>query len=132
MVECNTLFKKIIPYSDVRVVDPDNAGKILPRNLWPTTTNFLTFNCLYFHTNGEVFNLQMTIAITHELKNSGASNAKKFLDNMHGHNKPAKYPAVFVVPSDKADIYEKQKFTGQVAKQSADLGPHFDQFVIGV
>jgi hypothetical protein len=131
VVECNTLSEQNVPYSAVRVVDPDNAGNFLPRLLWPTTTNFPTFDCFYFHTNGEVFNLQMTIALIHELENSGASNTKKFLDKMYGR-KSAKYMAVFVVPSDKADIYEKQKFTGKVAKKAADLGPHFDQLVIGV
>jgi hypothetical protein len=132
VVECNTLSEKNIPYSLVRVVDPDNAGKFLPRLLWPITTNFPTFDCFYFHTNGEVFNLQMTIAPIHVLKNSGAFNAIKFLDKMYGHNKPAKYMAVFVVPSKEAEIYGKQKFVGQVAEQAADFGPHFDQLVVGV
>jgi hypothetical protein len=132
VVECTTLSEKAVPYSQVRVIDPDNTGKFLPRLLWPTTTNFPTFDCLYFHTNGEVFPLQMTNATNHPLKNSGAANVKQFLDKMYGASKPAKYAAVFVAPTEKADGYGKQKFAGQVCKQAADLSPHFDQFVIGV
>jgi hypothetical protein len=132
VVECNTLSEKVVPYSQIRVIDPGNTGKFLPRLLWPTTTNFPTFDCLYFHTNGEVFPLQITIATNHPLKNSGAANVKQFLDKMYGSSKPAKYAAVLVAPTEKADGYGKQKFAGQVCKQAADLSPHFDQFVIGV
>jgi len=47
-------------------------------------------------------------------------------------SKPAKYPAVFVVPSEKAAAYQKQKFTGHVDKRTTGLKPHFEQWVVGI
>ena len=112
LVETNKLTAALVSYNEVRV--PDSKGTFSPRLLWPTTTNSPTFDCFYFHTDGKVFPLQMTIAMIHDLKNSGANNAKKYFDKMFGKGKPAKYPAVFVVPKDIAPSYMKQKFTGNV------------------
>jgi len=130
VVENNNLTASIVPYHTVRVRANE---KFSARLLWPTTTNFPTFDCFYFHTTGEVFPLQMTIAKEHDLKNSGASKAKKYLDGMFGRNqRPRKHPAVFVVPAEMAASYEKQEFTGLVNKKKADLGPHFEQWVVGL
>ena len=131
VVESKDLTASIVPYDSVRIAGT-GFGQFLPRLLWPTTTNFPTFDCFYFHTTGEVFLLQMTIAKAHELKNSGASKAKKYFDKMLGAVKPSKYPAVFVVPADMAAAYSKQKFTGPVDKQKVDFGPHFEQWVVGI
>jgi len=130
-VESNDLTTSILPHDSVRVAGAVR-GQFLPRLLWPTTTNFPTFDCFYFHTNGDVFPLQMTIAKAHVLKNSGASKAKKYSDKMLGNSKPIQYPAVFVVPSDMAPAYKKQNFTGPVGKEKSDLAPHFEQWVIGL
>lgn len=131
VVESNDLTASIVPYDSVRVAGTGIA-QFLARLLWPTTTNFPTFDCFYFHTTGEVFLLQMTIAKVHDLKNSGASKAKRYFDRMLGANKPSKYPAVFVVPAEMAAAYSKQKFTGLVNKQTVNFGPHFEQWVIGI
>ena len=131
VVESNDLTESIVPYESVRVSGTVD-GQFLARILWPTTTNFPTFDCFYFHTTGEVLPLQMTIAKEHNLKNSGAFKAKRYFDGMLGANKPSKYPAVFVVPAEMAAAYAKQKFTGPVNKQKVDLGPHFKQWVIGL
>lgn len=130
VVETNKLVSALVSYISVRV--STSPGVWSPRLLWPTTTNFPTFDCFYFHTDGSVFPLQMTIATIHVLKNSGASNAKKYFDGMFGAGKPSKYPAVFVVPKDIAAGYTAQKFKGNVDQKSADLGPYFEQWVIGV
>jgi hypothetical protein len=131
VLETNKLTSDIVPYNEVRVREA-NTANYSPRLLWPTTTNFPTFDCFYFHTDGTVLPLQMTIAMIHDLKNSGASNAKKYFDGMFGPMKPHKYPAVFVVPLESCPGYKAQKFTGQVDKKANDFGPHFDQFVIGI
>lgn len=133
VVETNTLTADVVPYSCVRVIEGEVGNNCYsPRLLWPTTTNFPTFDCYYFHSNGSVFPLQMTIALTHDLKNSGAAATKKYLDSMLGSNKPAKYPAVFVVPADIARRYQEQQFKGTVSKKAVNLGPHFSQWVVGI
>ena len=132
VVESNTLKADVVPYDSLRVPVDSSVDMYSPRLLWPTTTNFPTFDCFYFHSNGEVFLCQMTIAKTHELKNSGASNAKNYLDGMLKTKKPSKYRAVFFVPTDLSPGFKKQKFTGNVSQKPADLGPYFEQWVIGV
>lgn len=130
VVESNNLTKSIVPYESVRISGAVD-GQFLSRILWPTTTNFPTFDCFYFHTNGDIFPLQMTIAKKHDLKNSGASKTKQYFDNMLGNEKPDKYPAVFVVPAEMEATYKKQKFTGP-SEKNVDFGTHFEQWVIGI
>ena len=131
VVENNDLTETIVPYDAVRVSEPE-SGQFSTRLLWPTTTNFPTFDCFYFHTTGEAFPLQMTIARVHDLKNSGSAKAKHYFDGMLGANKPTKYSAVFVVPTEIAAGFAKQKFTGPVNEKEADFGPYFEQWVVGV
>merc|ERR1712032_821866 len=116
------------PYNNVRISDCN--GSYIATLLWPTTTNFPAFDCFYFHTDGKVYPLQMTIANIHVLKNSGAFNAKKYLDGLSGLMKP--YPAVFVVPLENARTYAAQIFKGNVDKKPKDMTQFFDQWVIGV
>jgi len=133
VVESNDLTASIVPHDTVRIPVRGRLAVFLARLLWPTTTNFPTIDCFYFHTTGEVCLLQMTIAKVHDLKNSGAAKAKKYFDNLlPASTKPYKYPAVFVVPSELSAAYAKQKFKGQVNKQNADLSPHFEQWVVGL
>jgi len=136
VVENNNLTASIVPYDDVRTRGTfsdrllwfTTRKKFWARLVWPITTNFPTFDCFYFHTTGEVFPLQMTIAKEHDLKNSGASKAKKYLDGMFGRSRrPRKHPVVFVVPAEM-----KQKFKGLVDRQNIDFGPHFEQWVVGL
>ena len=131
IVESNDLTETIVPYDDVRVLDSE-SGQFSPRLLWPTTTNFPSFDCFYFHTTGEVFPLLMTIARVHDLQNSGAAKTKRYLDAMLGSHRPKQYPAVFVVPTDIAERFTKQKFTGPVNKEKADYAPYFEQWVVGL
>ena len=129
VVEGNNLTTDLVSYDDVRVKD----GKAWsPRLLWPTTTNFPTFDCFYFHTGGEVYPLQMTIAEVHVLKNSGANQARIYFDGMFGGTNPDKHKAVFVVPKDIALHYKKQQFKGKVDKKDCDMGQYFDQWVMGI
>ena len=125
-IESNKLTTAGVDYHQLRVKDGN------PLLLWPTTTNFPTFDCFYFHQNGTVYLLQMTISKNHPLKNSGAKNAKDFFDKMFGEAKPKKYKAVFVVPDDLAAIYKAQQFEGQAQKTAIDMSPHFDQWVMGL
>eukprot|EP00978_Attheya_sp_CCMP212_P043270 scaffold279473_cov59-Attheya_sp.AAC.1 len=67
VVESNKLTSGIVPYKEVRVREA-NTMNYSPCLLWRTTTNFPTFDCFYFHTDGKVFPLQMTIAMIHDLK----------------------------------------------------------------
>jgi hypothetical protein len=127
VVETNKLTSDIVPYNEVRVREA-NSTQYSPRLLWPTTTFLPTFDCFYFHTDGSVFPLQMTIAKIHDLKNSGAANAKNYFDGMFRTMKPDKYPAVFVVPLESCASYKAQKFTGKVDEKAED----FDQLVIGI
>lgn len=131
IVEHNDLTETVVPYDDVRVSDPE-SGQFSTRLLWPTTANFPTFDCFYFHTTGEVFPLQMTIARVHDLKNSGCAKTKLYFDGMLGSRRPKQYPAVFVVPTDIASRFTKQKFTGPVNEKNADYAPFFEQWVVGV
>lgn len=75
----------------------------------------------------------MTIARTHDLQNSGAANVKQYLDGLlEGSSKPAKYPAVFVVPTDIFNVYQKQAFTGAIHEKLTDYGSFYEQWVIGL
>ena len=96
MIESNILTASVAPYKSV-------CDVYSPRLLWPTTNNFPPFDCFYFHSNGEVFPCQMTIAKTHELKDSGATNAKNYFDRLLSKKKPAKYRAILVVRVDLAE-----------------------------
>ena len=124
----------VVEGNSLSAVDCDQCrvhdGK--PRLLWPTTTNFPTFDCFYFQKDGSVYLMQMTIAKDHPLKNSGAKKAKDFFDAMLGEDKPEKYTVVFVVPEDLKAGYKKQRFEGTINKKAADLSPHFDQWVLGL
>ena len=131
IVENNDLTETTVPYDDVRISDPESE-QFSNRLLWPTTTNFPTFDCFYFHTTGEVFPLQMTIARVHDLKNSGSAKTKRYFDGMLGSQRPKQYPAVFVVPTDIAAGFTKQKFTGPINKEKADFAPFFEQWVVGL
>lgn len=134
VVQGNVLSEKLVPIKDVRVRSADEKEWI-PCILWPTTTNFPTFDCFYFDSDGQIYCLQMTIAAKHDLKNSGASNAKKYMDIIYKtdkKNKPAKYQAVFVVREGDASSYQPQKFTGNVDNKVVDLGGSYEQWVLGV
>ena len=78
----------------------------------------------------------MTIAFSHDLKNSGAAATKRYLDSMFknsGDVKPDWYPAVFVVPHDMSRRYQKQKFVDKVGHNGAvDQGVHYIKWVIGI
>jgi hypothetical protein len=108
------------------------------RLLWPTTTNFPTFDCFYIDENGGAWPMQMTISTTQGLKNSGRLNVIQYFDKMLGKSKPAKYPAIFVVPEDKATRYQAQKFAGppggtqKKAGQSVNVESRFEQWVMGI
>lgn len=136
VVETNKLTAAKVPYDRVRVPVPNNGttqDQFYPRLLWPTTTNFPTFDCFYFGTDGRVFPLQMTIAKKHDLKNSGAANAKLYLDGLLGKGRPTKYAAVFTVPGSEYQRYQKQTFTGDVSsKKSANYGSNFEQWVLKI
>lgn len=122
----------------------DGAGDTwVPRLLWPTTTNFPTFDAFYFHKAGDVYALQMTIAVNHGLKNNGALQTQKYLDGI----KAAKpYKAVFVVPhvapGDIKKCNKRQPFEGNVtngktkvmdaAKATPLMNKSFKQYVIEV
>jgi hypothetical protein len=130
VIETNKVSTASVPASAVRV--SDGAGGFLATLLWPTTTNFPTFDCFYFHTDGSIYSLQMTIAMVHDLKNSGAYNAKTYFDKLLGSRKTPTYPAVFVVPADAEPTYIAQKFKGNVDQVAMDMSTHFDQFVLGL
>lgn len=130
VIETNNVTTANTPYNTVRVSDGTVAFSATL--LWPTTTNFPTFDCFYFHVDGTVYSLQMTIAMIHDLKNSGAYNAKKYFDGLFGLGKPSKYAAVFVVPDEAAPTFVTQKFKGNVSKAPGDMAPHFEQWVLGL
>ena len=57
----------------------------------------------------------MTIAKTHELKNQGAFQTKKYFEKVESASVP--YKAVFVVPKDELrQTYRTQAFTGNIKK----------------
>jgi hypothetical protein len=134
VIQGNILNETLVPIEDVRI--RSGSEKWIPCLLWPTTTNFPTFDCFYFDTDGQIYCLQMTIAAKHDLKKSGASNAKKYMDKIYeedkNKNKPAKYHAVFVVRKGDAASYQPQKFTGKVGNAAADSGGSYEQWVLGV
>jgi ABC-type dipeptide/oligopeptide/nickel transport system ATPase subunit len=130
VIETNKVTTTNAPASAVLVSDGDGGFKATL--LWPTTTNFPTFDCFYFHTDGKTYCLQMTIAKIHDLKNGGAYNAKTYFDRLLGAGKITAYPAVFVVPEDVEPTYVAQKFTGNVDKVAKDMSTDFVQFVLGL
>lgn len=131
VIETNKVTTTNAPATDVRIAD--SAGGFEPKLLWPTTTNFPTFDCFYFHTDGGIYSLQMTIAMDHPLNNSGAYSAKTYFDKLLGEGNRQTYPAVFVVPADVEPDYKAQKFTGNVADKAAkDMSPYFNQFALGL
>jgi hypothetical protein len=130
VIETNKVTTTNAPTSAVRV--SDGAGGFLATLLWPTSTNFPTFDCFYFHTDGKMYCLQMTIAKIHDLKNGGAYNAKTYFDKLLGPRKTPTYPAVFVVPEDAEPTYVAQKFTANVDKVAKDMSTYFVQFVLGL
>ena len=127
VIETNTVSTATVPYNIIRIAAGQNS--FAATLLWPTTTNFPTFDCFYFHTDGNAYPLQMTIATTQDLKNSGAYNAKVYFDGLFG---PRTYPVVFVVPEEIAPTYQAQRFQGNVEKKPLDVTPYFDQWVMGV
>mmetsp|Transcript_21074 Transcript_21074/g.58371 ORF Transcript_21074/g.58371 Transcript_21074/m.58371 type:complete len:541 (+) Transcript_21074:42-1664(+) len=130
VIETNKVTTGNAPPSTVRV--SDGNGGFVATLLWPTTTNFPTFDCFYFHTDGKVYALQMTIAMIHDLKNSGADNAKVYFDKLLRSGKMLTYPAVFVVPVEAEPTYSAQKFKGNVHNTQKDMTPHFQQLVLGL
>ena len=80
VIETNTFLTANMPHNRVRISN-DN-GLFVGDLLWPTTTNFPTFDCFYFAGDGKVYPLQMTLAKMHDLKNSGAFKIKKYLDGI--------------------------------------------------
>jgi hypothetical protein len=111
VVECNKLSLRTVPLVDASNKCSDGK-EWQARLLWPTTTNFPTFDAFYFHTDGEVYALQMTIASDHPLRNGGAYQVAKYFSHIDSAKVP--YPAVFVVPSSVIAGYKKQKFIGSV------------------
>jgi hypothetical protein len=110
IIACNTLTESTVELKSVHVKDGSSCYE--PKFLWPLTTKFPTFDCFYFHTDGDVFPLQMTVAAnTHELKNTGAHQTIEYLAKISTCKQP--YKAVFVCPKEKAPIM-KQKFAGRV------------------
>ena len=112
VVESNTLSLATVPPKTVHLKAADNSWT--PRLLWPTTTNFPTFDAYYFHTDGDVYALQMTISSKHPLNNNGAFQTKNYLDKL-GETVTPPYKAVFVVPQGRA-TFKAQNFTGSVSK----------------
>lgn len=111
VVESNTLSTATVPLNSVHT--PAENGTFVPNVLWPTTTNFPTFDAYYFDKDGDIYALQMTIADTHVLKNNGAFQTKEYLSKIRTAKTP--YKAVFVVPKDELKAgYKKQAFTGNV------------------
>jgi hypothetical protein len=111
-IACNTLTESTVALSLVHVIK-DGSNSYEPKFLWPLTSNFPTFDCFYFHTDGDVFPFQMTVAAkTHELKNTGAHQTMKYLANIRTCKRP--YKAVFVCPKENDDPIKKQKFVGPV------------------
>ena len=52
VVECNTLSLETVALQTVHTKAADDTWT--PQLLWPTTTNFPTFDAYYFHMDGEV------------------------------------------------------------------------------
>eukprot|EP00978_Attheya_sp_CCMP212_P036792 scaffold169471_cov30-Attheya_sp.AAC.1 len=130
IIDTNTVSAANVPYNSVRVTD--GTGSFTATLLWPTTTNFPTFDCFYFHTDGKVYPIKMTITQIHNLKSQGAFNAKKYFDGLLGLGKLSTYPAVFVVPVEAAPTYVAQRFSGNVNNAPLDTTSYFDQWVLGI
>jgi hypothetical protein len=137
IVETNTLSEATVSFVSLR--DLDEKGLQVGRLLWPTTTNFPTFDCFYIDESGDAWPMQMTTSTTHGLKNSGGLNVIQYFDKMLAKSKPAKYPAIFVVPEDKAARYQAQKFVGPPGGTPKKTGQpvnvesrRFEQWVMGI
>lgn len=137
VLEANILSKTTVPLDRVHRRHSSGGGWS-PKLLWPTTTNFPTFDAAYFHTDGEVYALQMTIAKKHELKNNGTHQMMEYLDKIDTAKKP--YNAVFVIPGQDWMTFKRQAFSGDViegkncvspAKQATPMvNENFRQWVI--
>jgi hypothetical protein len=114
ILDCNMLTESRVPLKSVHVADKDGIS-YEPKLLWPATNNFPTFDCFYFHTDGEVFSLQMTVAQTHDLKNTGANQVVKYLSKISTCKEPFK--VVFVCPREN-DRLMKQNFSGPLREGS--------------
>jgi len=134
IVETNSLSEAVVPFATLRELN--ESGRQLARILWPMSPNFPTFDCFYIDENGKAWSMQMTIAKSHDLKNSGAMNVIQYFDKMLGTSKPDKYPAVFVVPEEISGVYQQQKFTGPFSTKKEvtpiDVPGRFEQWVIGI
>ena len=134
VIETNKLTKTSVPFDALCVVDEDSNTR-LPCLLWPTTTNFPTFDCFFIDEAGHPFLLQMTIAKSHPLKYSGAINATNYFDEMLSNPiLPTAYKAIFVVPEDIAGIFKEQPFTGPLPAGTSGIAvaERFEQWALGV
>jgi hypothetical protein len=105
VVECNTLSPSTVPLNYVHVKADDDDDSWQAKVLWPLTSNFPSFDCFYFHTDGEIYPLQITIATIHELKNTGAYQTMKYLERIETCKRP--YKAVFVCPYERVGSRDK-------------------------
>jgi hypothetical protein len=113
VLECNAISNSTVPHELVRKKADD--GSWVPIMLWPTTTNFPTFNAYHFDASGDVYALQMTINEKHELENNGAFQTQKYLENIDTAKPP--YKAVFVVRKGGfKSLTIKQAFKGNVVE----------------
>jgi hypothetical protein len=128
-ISSNTLDQTTCPLDRVHVEAEDSFES---RLLWPTTNNFPTFDAYYFHTDGDVYPMQMTIAckkgkLFHTLNRGGAFQTKRYLESIKSCLK--KYKAIFVVPKDSMQ-WEKQNFVGQVTIKKKALTEEKAQEVV--
>ena len=139
-VETNYLSEESVPFDLLRQSDVE-SNQLLPCLLWPSTTNFPTFDCFYIDQQGIPWPLQMTIAQKHDLKNSGALNTIEHFDKMLGESKQGKHASAFVVPKKDAQKFKEQDFKGPLiisAKKrkanmtKADVAGGFEQWVMGL
>ena len=113
VLQCNALSADTVPYGEILQQATDGAWR--PRMVWPTTNNFPTFDFYYFHTDGTLYPLQVTIADEkHPLKNGGAYQTVKYMEGISTTQTP--YHAVFVVPEARLNKLKKQPFEGNVLK----------------
>lgn len=113
VLNCNTLSKDTAPYGEVLRQTTDGAW--CPCIVWPTTNSFPTFDLYYFHTDGILYPLQVTIAdAKHPLKNGGAYQTINYMEGISTTRAP--YHAIFVIPEGKLNKLDKQPFEGNVLK----------------
>ena len=132
MTECAKLTADLVPYDSLPYETEEGQRKVKPLLLWPTISNFPTFDCFYYDGDGTVYCLQITIAEEHDLKNSGAKMAKVYFDGLHRHcgqKEPEKYKAVFVVPY-YSNLSKVQPFKAAGKNTVTDQSSHFEQWKI--